>query len=79
MESYTFYFDESFHDRKIRVNENGQINTLLRYFSSYKDYEECKKIDRKLHSEYFNNLCCNELEHSYINFCRSSYTEGDEM
>lgn len=28
MESYTFYFDESFHDRKIRVNEKGQFNIL---------------------------------------------------
>lgn len=28
METYTFYFDESFHDRKIRVNEKGNINTL---------------------------------------------------
>ncbi len=53
--------------------------SLLRYFSSYEDYQEYKKIDRKLHSEYFNNLCCNELERSYINFYRSSYTEGDEM
>ena len=28
METYTFYFDESFHDRKIRVDEKGNINTL---------------------------------------------------
>lgn len=29
MKSYTFYFDESFHDKKIRINENGQF-TILR-------------------------------------------------
>ena len=28
MKSYTFYFDESFHDKKIRINENGQFNIL---------------------------------------------------
>jgi hypothetical protein len=28
METYTFYFDESFHDRKIRVDEKGNINIL---------------------------------------------------
>ena len=26
---YNFYFDETFHDRKIVINENGTINTLL--------------------------------------------------
>ena len=25
---YVFYFDESFHDRKITIYENGHINTL---------------------------------------------------
>lgn len=28
MESYVFFFDESFHDRKIRVNKNGTMNIL---------------------------------------------------
>lgn len=28
MESYVFYFDESFHDRKIRINDKGKINVL---------------------------------------------------
>lgn len=28
MESYTFYFDESFHDRKIRIDEQGHFNIL---------------------------------------------------
>ncbi len=28
MKSYTIYFDESFHDKKIRINENGQFNIL---------------------------------------------------
>lgn len=28
MESYIFFFDESFHDRKIRVNKNGTMNIL---------------------------------------------------
>lgn len=28
MESYVFYFDESFHDRKIRINDKGKFNVL---------------------------------------------------
>ena len=28
MDLYTFYFDESFHDRKLLVNDKGQINAL---------------------------------------------------
>ena len=28
MKSYTFYFDESFHDKKLRINEHGQFNIL---------------------------------------------------
>ena len=26
---YTFYFDESFHDRKIKLNSNGTLNTMV--------------------------------------------------
>lgn len=39
--------------------------TLLRYFSTYDDYEKYRKIDAKLHSEYYDSACCIELEHSY--------------
>ena len=42
--------------------------TLVRYFSTYDDYEKYRKIDAKLHSEYFNSACCMELERSYQNF-----------
>ena len=28
MESYVFYFDESYHDRKIRINDKGKFNVL---------------------------------------------------
>ncbi|MDO5291591.1 MAG: hypothetical protein Q4F05_02455 [bacterium] len=28
IDMYTFFFDESFHDRVIRINENGDFNTL---------------------------------------------------
>lgn len=28
MDSYSFFFDESYHDRKIRVKESGEINVL---------------------------------------------------
>lgn len=51
--------------------------TLLRYFSGYDDYEIYKKINVKLHSEYFNSACCKELERSYQNFYRS-LDRGDE-
>lgn len=51
--------------------------TLLRYFSSYDDYGAYKKIDAKLHSEYFNSACLVELERSYQNFYKSLY-RGDE-
>ena len=26
--NYTFYFDETYHDRSITIKENGQVNTL---------------------------------------------------
>lgn len=42
--------------------------TLLRYFSSYDNYEKYRKINSKLHSEYFNSACCTELERSYQDF-----------
>lgn len=42
--------------------------TLLRYFSTYNNYEKYRKIDSKLHSEYFNSACCRELERSYQDF-----------
>lgn len=42
--------------------------TLLRYFSSYDNYEKYRKINPRLHSEYFNSACCAELERSYQNF-----------
>ncbi len=42
--------------------------TLLRYFSTYDNYEKYRKIDSKLHSEYFNSACCVELEHFYQDF-----------
>lgn len=42
--------------------------TLLRYFSTYDNYEKYRKIDAKLHSEYFNSACCMELERSYQDF-----------
>lgn len=42
--------------------------TLLRYFSTYDNYENYRKIDSVLHSEYFNSACCRELERFYQNF-----------
>ena len=45
--------------------------SLLRYFSTYSDYEKYRKTNAKLHSEYFNWACCMELERSYQNFYRS--------
>ena len=51
--------------------------TLLRYFSRYDDYGVYKKIDVKLHSEYFNSACLIELERSYQNFYKS-LGRGDE-
>lgn len=45
--------------------------TLLRYFSTYEDYEKFRKIDAKLHAEYFNSACCMELERSYQNLYKS--------
>lgn len=45
--------------------------TLLRYFSTYDNYEKYRKIDSKLHSEYFNSACCRELECSYQDFYKN--------
>ena len=42
--------------------------TLLRYFSTYDDYDKYRKTDARLHSEYFNSACLMELERSYQNF-----------
>lgn len=53
--------------------------TLLRYFSRYDDYVKYRKIDVKLHSEYFNSACCIELERSYQDLYRNSYIGGDTL
>ncbi len=45
--------------------------TLLRYFSTYDDYEKYRKTTAHLHSEYFNSACCMELERSYHNFYKN--------
>lgn len=45
--------------------------TLLRYFSSYDNYDNYRKINLKLHSEYFNSACCTELERSYQEFYKN--------
>lgn len=41
--------------------------SLLRYFASYKSYEEFSKIAPPMHSEYYNSCCCMELERYYKN------------
>lgn len=45
--------------------------TMLRYFSTYDNYEKYRKIDSNLHSENFNCTCCAELGRSYQNFYKS--------
>ena len=45
--------------------------TLLRYFSSYDNYDKYRKINSKFHSEYFNSACCTELERSYQDFYKN--------
>lgn len=52
--------------------------TLLRYFSSYNDYETYRKIDVKLHSEYFNSACLVELQRSYQHFYSNFDIRGDK-
>lgn len=42
--------------------------SLIRYVSSYEDYEKFKKISFEMHTEYYNACCCEDLERHYKNF-----------
>lgn len=38
---------------------------LIRYFASYRTYEDYCKIESQMHSEYYNTACCEELQKCY--------------
>lgn len=35
---------------------------LIRYFASYRTYEDYCKVESQMHSEYYNTACCEELQ-----------------
>ena len=41
------------------------LYALIRYFASYRTYEDYCKVESKMHSEYYNTSCCMELERCY--------------
>ena len=82
---YNFYFDETFHDRKITVNEEGILNTLAEekndsYISVFWGYPETKntmvrnqfdKLEKK-YTERFGLI--NEFKSTVIR--RKNFTQG---
>lgn len=39
--------------------------TLIRYFAGYNSYMDYRRVESKMHSEYYNTSCCNELMRYY--------------
>ena len=84
---YTFYFDESFHDQKIVIENDGRINTMVDgaldtyvgLFWGCKDEEHGKNVDALLEFENkwkrtFN--MCNEIELKTSSISRKYFKRG---
>ena len=50
------------------ADQAAMFYTLLRYFASYETFEEYNNIDTKLHTEYYNAACIEDLERHYASF-----------
>lgn len=49
-------------------DQASMFYSLIRYISSYKDYDSFKMHSNHEHAEYYNTTCCNDLERHYKSF-----------
>ncbi|WOO35805.1 hypothetical protein R2R35_18670 [Anaerocolumna sp. AGMB13020] len=57
------------------LSYNDEIScffTLMRYVAGYREYKKFIRINNKLHSEYYNAACCEELQRHYASFYDAS-------
>lgn len=74
---YDFFFDESFHDRKITAKQFARENFLDYYIGLFwgtrksnipavtESLEKIEHTAKKTHSEKYNHAVCVDLEHHY--------------
>lgn len=48
-------------------DQTVMLYALIRYFASYRTYEDYCKVESQMHSEYYNTACCEELQKCYEN------------
>ena len=55
------------------ADQAAMFYSLLRYIASYESFDEYDKIEIKLHTEYYNATCIEDLERHYTSFYREYF------